>query len=107
MLSDTDFKAFQDAWGGAKGAKGDREACVRVFAYSGDKRQQYDQTIVYLLTAAGVPNLKTEAQKLSNAATDSASAAKESARVAVLSLRVAILAASVAIGAVVVQLMAR
>ena len=105
LLGNDKFATFQKNWGGA--VDRDREACVREFAYAGEKRHQYEQTIIYHLQRLGVEGLKTEDEKLAevanqsaSAAKESATAAKESARLAGLSLVVAIIAAAATIVAI-------
>ena len=102
-LNNDDFATFQSRWGGAKDR--DREACVREFAYAGERRRQFEQTIIYHLQRLGVEGLRTEDEKLAEAARESASAASESARTAGLSLVVAIGAAGVALIAALVTAM--
>ena len=75
LEKDGKFREFTDNWGGAQDTV---EKCVQAFAYSKD-RAQWERIIVYRVGQLGVLGLKTEDEKLMEAAQDSAKAAKRSA----------------------------
>ena len=77
-LSPEQFKAFRQAWGGAKDTI---EGCVQEFAYAIDPIQ-WERIIIFRLRQFGVTSLRAESEKILETAQESAAAAKDSARAA-------------------------
>ncbi len=97
-LSEDDLRSFGGSFGGGPMGRGER---VREFAQG----PHHERLICFLLTELGVSGLKTEDEKLTDAALlsagaarESAQLARESAKVSRRSLIVAAIATAIALG---------
>ena len=84
-LSEQDFRRLCETWGGAKETI---ETTVQLFAHAEDKAR-WERIAIYHLEQVGIVGLKTEEERLLDAARDSAAAASESADASKISARAA------------------